>query len=130
MKFIEAMFDIKKSTIIFHKLMIIVFLAVYFFFQQMHINASPEKTSTIKFTGIVEAIRPNCHWDGLCVMIISGNSVVFGMGWNKSPWGKVTGVDFQNTDASIGKKADVYCNKQGKDCTLEGSTEYYIRVQI
>ena len=91
-------------------------------------HATRNQKRDILFTGKIEAIDLGCWADGLCSMEVSGKEIVFGSGYSRSDWGKVTGIDLQKSNDYIGRGVEVYCRCLTKSYTLEGNKNYYIKL--
>ncbi len=61
-------------------------------------------------------------------MEVSGKDIVFGSGYSRSDWGKVIGMDLQNSSDYVGKSVEVFCRRLIISYTLEGSKNYYIKL--
>ena len=85
-----------------------------------------------KFDGVIRAVSFACRIDAVCFMDVSGTTVIFGGGMLSGPWGA---AELGNNDEIVGKTVSVYCGKYRGDigwpdpwCSLEGKTDYYIKL--
>lgn len=80
---------------------------------------------TITFQGVVDARDNGCYVDGVCTLSIDDKVVTTMSGRRMGPapiWGKVEG------DPQVGSRVEVYCKRDAKGCTLDGSESYFVRV--
>lgn len=78
----------------------------------------------MRFSGVVESRRNDCHFDGICSARVAGIDVVTMSGQRVPPpvWGQ------PNNQPEVGQRVEVYCRATAnKSCTLEGRREYSIR---
>ena len=90
------------------------------------IPATPraDAAGEMRFSGVVESRRDDCHWDGFCSVHVAGVEIITMSGQRIPPpvWGQ------PNQQPEVGQHIEVYCRAVGeKKCTLEGRRDYFIR---
>jgi len=94
-------------------------------------NASEAET----FSGVVTDLIYDCHFDGVCSIMVDDKNIVTEEGGLRPPdgiqnkVGSLIGIDMNgdNEDKFIGKEVVVYARKLGSNSyTIYGDTSYYI----
>ncbi|MGY0505849.1 hypothetical protein [Luteimonas sp. e5] len=79
----------------------------------------------LRFSGIVEARRDDCFFDGICSVHVAGIEVIT-MSGQRMPipvWGESRG------QPELGSRVEVHCRQTAPGhCTLEGSRDFHLRV--
>lgn len=92
-------------------------------------------STTVKFEGIITDAKNDCWADGMCRIEVNHEWWIVieeGLGdpsLEPIESGKATGIRFTKDNESIGKKVAVYAKIRYKNLlTLDGSTDYYVKV--